>query len=399
MFKVSVLGCSLCDYLYTNVDFNSPGFQKYKSVKQGDGGLIPGQLVFAEELEYFAGNTRFSNIAHEILGSSQPDAWNVGGPAIVAGINIAQLLENDDFQVNFYGAMGNDEIGQNILSIVEQTPINIDNYVTVKGVTPFTYVLSDPNYHNGKGERTFINNIGAAWFYTPEMINDEFYEANVILAGATALVPDLHDHLNKVLLKGLENKCFNIVSTVFDFRNEKENPGSPWPIGESDDTYRYIDLLIVDWDEAMKMTGAGNIQSAAHFLKAFGVSSFIITHGAKNFYIWSSGRSCKEQELDSFPVCKQADIDMEEHPELRGDTTGCGDNFCGGVVAGICQQLKDNPDEKPDLIEAAAWGAASGGFACFCVGGTYLEKTPGEKREKVERYYKSYLEQISKKRK
>jgi sugar/nucleoside kinase (ribokinase family) len=398
MFKVSVLGCSLCDYLYTNVDFNSKGFQKYMSKRLGDGGLIPGQLVFAEELEIFTNNKSFTKIAKDILGTSKPDAWNVGGPAIVAGINIAQLLENDEYKVSFYGAKGHDKIGKNIVSVVEQTPINIDNYVTVKGITPFTYVLSDPNYHKGKGERTFINNIGAAWFYTPEMINDEFYESDVLLLGATALVPEIHDHLNHILLKGLEHECFNIVSTVFDFRNEKENPGTPWPIGESDDTYRYIDLLIMDWDEAMKMTGARNMRSAAHFLRALGVSAFIVTHGAKDFYIWSSGRSCQQLKLSSLPVCEQADIDLATHPELRGDTTGCGDNFCGGVVAGICQQLKENPDELPDLIEAAAWGAASGGFACFSIGGTYLEKEPGEKRAKVEHYYNSYIKQIGRKR-
>jgi hypothetical protein len=37
----------------------------------------------------------------------------------------------------------------------------------------------------------------------------------------------------------------------------------------------------------------------------------------------------------------------------------------------------------------------SGGFTCFYMGGTYLEKEPGEKRRKIEPFYESYKTQIS----
>jgi len=43
---------------------------------------------------------------------------------------------------------------------------------------------------------------------------------------------------------------------------------------------------------------------------------------------------------------------------------------------------------KPDIIEASLWGVASGGFACFYVGGTWFEKNKGEKlREILPIYY------------
>ena len=48
---VSVTGCSLVDCVYANVNFASDAFKKYSSVKPGDGGLVPGQLVFMESLE------------------------------------------------------------------------------------------------------------------------------------------------------------------------------------------------------------------------------------------------------------------------------------------------------------------------------------------------------------
>jgi hypothetical protein len=37
----------------------------------------------------------------------------------------------------------------------------------------------------------------------------------------------------------------------------------------------------------------------------------------------------------------------------------------------------------------------SGGFTCYYIGGTYFEKTAGEKRTKIEPLYEAYKKQIS----
>lgn len=83
------------------------------------------------------------------------------------------------------------------------------------------------------------------------------------------------------------------------------------------------------------------------------------------------------------------------NPDNTGDTTGCGDNFVGGILASFVTQMQN--DQKPDLIEACAWGIISGGFACFYLGGTYFEKAPGEKSEKIKFYYQDYMDQIKNK--
>ena len=92
--KISGLGCTLLDFVYNGIDFNGPGFQKYRSNKVGDGGLTPGQLVFLDELEKFAGKA-FEEIIGEIAGERNPDASNIGGPAIVSIIHAAQLLQGE----------------------------------------------------------------------------------------------------------------------------------------------------------------------------------------------------------------------------------------------------------------------------------------------------------------
>ena len=62
---ISGTGCALVDYLFTQVRFNSPGFLKYLSRNQGDGGLCPGKLVFLDELEKYS-NREYPEILKEI---------------------------------------------------------------------------------------------------------------------------------------------------------------------------------------------------------------------------------------------------------------------------------------------------------------------------------------------
>lgn len=391
---VSAIGCSLADYLYNNIDFSSDSFQKYSSKSEGDGGLNPGHLVFVDDLEKFSGKD-FASILNELTNGKEFDGFNLGGPAIVAAINAAQLLFGSNVDFNFYGALGQDDTAERILEMLKNTPVNIDNYQKVAGTSPYTRVLSDPEHHDGKGERTFINNIGACQNYTPDMVSDDFYNADVLFFGATALVPGIHDHLTTMLKKGRENNCANIVTTVFDFRNEKKNPGQRWPLGESDESFKLIDLLIVDWDEAMKISGKNDFVKAAEFFMDMGVKSFIITHGAKDFFVWSNGEFFKEQPLTAFPICAAVDVELEAHPEKRGDTTGCGDNFAGGALASVVRQLVSGKKVgELEINRTAAWAAASGGFACFTLGGTFHEKHPGEKLSNVKPLYESYLEQI-----
>ncbi len=389
--NVSVVGCSLVDCVYADVDFSSAAFRKYSSVNNGDGGLVPGQLVFMESLEKFSGVSA-RQLMSELTDNKLVPARNVGGPAVVAAINASQLCCNYPAEIKFYGARGRDESADFIDSIVSQTPLDVTNYVKIDGATPSTQVLSDPTYHDGKGERTFINVIGAANNYMPEDIGDEFYQSDVLFFSATALMPPLHDALTGLLKKAKAAGKITMVSTVFDFRNEMRDPEGRWPLGESDESYKYIDLLAIDWDEARRMSGEEELEKIVGFFADRGVSSLFITHGAKDFFVYSDGRLFTQKALSALPVNLLVNEDLAKYPERRGDTTGCGDNFAGGLLTSLIMQLSDGKEPgNLDWHDAAAWAGASGGFACFCLGGTYLEKAPGEKYELVKRYYDYYM--------
>ncbi|MGQ9621308.1 MAG: carbohydrate kinase family protein [Bacteroidales bacterium] len=391
---ISGTGCALADFIYNNISFTGESFRKYLSIKPGDGGLLPGKLTFTEEIENFSGCS-FRKVIKDIIGDRQYDAFNVGGPSIVSLIHAAQLLGRETFELRFYGMAGNDEAGNRIFDLAEKTPLDIKNYrKSFAKATPFTYVLSDPDYYNGNGERTFINNIGTAWDYTPEFLDESFYSSDIICLGGTALVPLIHKDLSGILARAKGKGSITIVNTVYDFLSEKNFPGQPWRLVDNIEDYRLIDILIMDREEALKISGTSEIEDAAEYFTKTGVSSFIITNGAGSVFFRSDGRIFRDYDLMTLPVSERVKQLLLQKDIPRGDTTGCGDNFAGGVIASVAMQIRTNPLSQLNMIEAVSWGVASGGFTCFTFGGTYLEQFPEEKLEKVRLIREDYLSQI-----
>jgi sugar/nucleoside kinase (ribokinase family) len=380
--KISGLGCTLLDFVYNGIDFNGPGFQKYRSMTAGDGGLTPGQLVFIDELEKFAGKD-FEEIISEIAGDRKPDASNIGGPAIVSIIHAAQLLQGDA-EIRFVASMGRDWIADRILDILSHTPLSSHDFVQKDARTPFTNVLSDPKFNLGSGERTFVNNMGAAEELYPDDLPAGFLEADILALGGTALVPPIHDRLDEIL-NGAGASTFKLVNTVFDFRNEKRSPGKPWPIGRDHLSFSSIDLLIMDREEALKISGKKSLEDAVKYFSDSPLKAFMVTDGTGPVSI------CSEQVI-KLPVSRfLLDLSLSDNPDA--DTTGAGDNFVGGVIYSLASQLGTGATQ-PDLVEAAKWGVVSGGFACTYMGGTYLEEYPGQKMEALSGYYDLYTDQL-----
>jgi mannitol-1-phosphate 5-dehydrogenase len=392
-FKISGTGCALVDYLYIPVNFNDTDFTRYLSKNPGDGGLSPGKLVFKEEFEKFSGET-YMQVREKITKGKQPIALNIGGPSIVSLIHAAQMLYEQNAEVNFYGCKGSDKGGDFIKNKLSLTPINNGNFKTVNHYTPFTDVLSDPSYDSGSGERVFINNIGAAWEFKPSDLDLAFFDSDIVVFGGTALVPRIHSALCDLLKKARKYKAITVVNTVYDFLNEKLNPSQPWPLGNSIETYRNIDLLITDMEESLRLSGTGSVEAALNFFKTSGLAALIITHGSNMLHFFADSPIFGKMPHTMLPVSERIRLEISQNPEKAGDTTGCGDNFAGGVIGSIAKQLILNPGNQVNLTDAVAFGVASGGFSCFYHGGTFYEGFPGQKAQQIEKYYREYLIQI-----
>lgn len=392
---ISGTGCALADFLYTNIIFDSPVFKQYLSRQDGDGGLCPGKLVFREDLEKFSGK-QFAKVLNHIVGDRGPDAFNLGGPGLVSFLHVAQMLWKEEYETRFYGIAGNDEISKMIFKALEGSPLDFSNYIATEGsTTPSTFVFSDPSYNNGNGERSFVNNLGVAAQYTPQMLDCSFFDADIICLGGTALVPCLHDNLDIILQTAKRRNCITIVNTVYDFRSERNKPGHPWSL-VSVDKYSLIDLLIMDMEEALKISGESSLDRAIDFFIKSGTQSFLITNGASEITAYSGkGLFIPTGNPVRLPVSGKASSVFGRIPPGKRDTTGCGDNFAGGVIASVARQLKETQGRNPDLLEAACWGVVSGGFACSYTGGAYFENHSGEKRSRIEDLYNDYRRQIN----
>jgi sugar/nucleoside kinase (ribokinase family) len=383
-------GCCLVDQVYNNISFTRPAIRPYLSIRPNDGGLVPGQLVFAEEFEKFCKKS-YREALLDIVGKKKADSVNIGGPSIVSLIHASQMLGMEDFQVQFYGMAGNDDEEKYLRYTVEKTPVDITHLRNHPGITPSTIVLSDPDYDHGNGERVFINSIATAWEMSKKHLTDDFFQADIVAFGGTALTPEIHDNLSELLQRAKQNKRLTVVNTVFDFRNEKRFPGERWPMGDGDQAYFFIDLLIMDHLEALKYSGEKFLEDAILFFKNSGVGAFIITNGAEEVLCYANAPYFKRQDLYKLPVSKEVGRYLKEGK--KGDTTGCGDNFAGGVIACLAKQLNEGI-KTLDLLEAVKWGIVSGGFACFYLGGSYLEEKSGEKSEKIKHLHHLYEQQL-----
>jgi len=387
---ISGAGCCLVDQIYPDIDFSSPGISKYMSRTRGDGGLHPGRLVFSEQFDAFTGK-ELTKVIEEISSGRADPTFNVGGPSIVALIHASQLLQDSVAEISYHGLRGNDPAGDFLQSKLQQTPVKLDYLGTDSGATPSTIVLSDPGFNKGHGERIFINEIGAAWNFNPDRLNESFFDADMVVFGGTALVPALHDGLTGLLERSRSEGCITVVNTVYDFRSELENPGEPWPLGNSEESYRHMDLLIMDREEALHLSGKEDPAQAGTYFMDSGVSAYIITDGTDPTLCYSDGRLFKPSSNNSYPVSAGLISDLKGF--RGGDTTGCGDNFVGGVLASMAWQLAGQ-NKKLDLEECISWGTVSGGYCCYHVGGTFIEMDPGEKLDLIRPYFERYKEQI-----
>ncbi len=386
--KISGAGCCLIDSIYMGCSYKDEAYEKLWSKEPGDGGLIEGGLVFSEDLQKYA-NRPYTEILEDLTKGREPDVVNLGGPAVVALVHASQILAEKGVKVSFHGAVGQDELANRVRDAIKNTPLKSHLKEIPGHRTPTTEVFDDPSQRDGKGERSFINTIGAAGYFGSNDLDESFYDADLILLGGTALVPQLHDELDTVLAKAKEKGIITVVGTVYDFRNERANPGQRWPLG-SDAAYKNIDLLLVDEEEAYKLSGKSDIYEAANELINFGVGALIITRGALDMLVYSTGNLIAQHDLASMPVNTYIDDLMLADPSLRKDTTGCGDNFVGGALVALANHFKEPGDEQLEMREICAWGATSGGYTCLYHGGTYHESEVGEKARLLQPALEAY---------
>ena len=125
-----------------------------------------------------------------------------------------------------------------------------------------------------------------------------------------------------------------------------------------------LDIFLPSISEAkLLQAGDGDLLSLCRELVAYGPDAIVIKDGARGAYVYERGNN----QLQHVPAFSASLI----------DSTGAGDAFCGGYLAGI--------SSTGDPFQAALWGTVSASFIVEAYGGLHgLTVMPENANERLE---------------
>ncbi len=254
-----------------------------------------------------------------------------GGIVCNSGIALARL----GMKAAAFSYVGRDDWGQLIRRRLEDERVDCDRLLThPTAATSTTAVLISPG-----GERSFAHCVGA-----PKLIDktlllnnlDLFARSRMMLVGYYSLMPQLEADLPEVFAAIRETGCRTALDAAGD-------GGAMQPL---DRILPHLDLYVPSLDEAVRQTGQTDPRRIIDVFRGCGSPGLLgLKLGSKGALLSPAAGQYIETTAATppGPVC---------------DTTGAGDSFLAGLIAGLLRGL--------DTATAGRLAAATG--AC-CVTG------------------------------
>ena len=276
-----------------------------------------------------------TDISKAVAGS--PYSLSLGGSAA----NTIRAMARLGTKTAFIGKVGEDTTGD----FYEQALRNL-------GITP--YILRS-EHKSGKcvalvssdGERTFVTHLGAALDLTAEEIDGTILDSYDYLYIEGYLVQD-HDLIRKTIEQAKEHGL-KVAIDLASFNVVEENRDFLHDIVE-----RYVDILFANEDEARAFSGESEpINSLQYISKMCELA--VVKIGTRGALIK------RGEELVHVGIMAAA---------KRVDTTGAGDFYAAGFMAGLCEGLT--------LRQCGTMGAIAAGKVIEIVGTTLSEEAWSE---------------------
>jgi sugar/nucleoside kinase (ribokinase family) len=253
------------------------------------------------------------------------------GTAAGTSVDMAKL----GCKVVAVGAAGDDEMGNVLLGIMNRYGIDTSHMKRKKGVqTSGTMLPIRPN-----GERPALHVMGTnATFCFEDVPQDVVKKADFVHIGGFYLMPkfDGEDTVKtlKVAREGKAITTMDILGVKQDNMAEKILPSMP-----------YLDFFMPNLEEAQMITGLTDLDELCDFFLNAGAKHVVLKMGARGSLIKN-----KEGLSLRVPAFK---VDVV-------DTTGCGDAWTGGFIAGLSRGMS--------IEEAATLGSACGSLVATGLG-------------------------------
>jgi sugar/nucleoside kinase (ribokinase family) len=199
---------------------------------------------------------------------------------------------------------------------------------------------------NNKGERTFLHNPGANGNFSEDRIKDEWLkEAGIVFAGGTYTLPKFDGQGAAGLFRRAKAEG---ALTAMDVTHDTS--------GQWMKTIRpclpELDYFMPSLKEAKCITGKDKTEEIAGLLIAEGVKNAVIKLGDKGCFVKNRDRAFYQ----------------DTYPGTAVDTTGAGDSFVAGFLAGLAA--------GESLEECARMGCAAGTITIGHVGATTEALSP-----------------------
>jgi len=230
------------------------------------------------------------------------------------------------------GAVGNDEKADFVIGAMGKLGIDTSAMQRLDGVPTSATILNiRPN-----GERPALHMRGASdHFDVPESLYEQVFDAPIVHLGGTGLLKRLDGERSVVLLKEAKKRgrtvTFDLIAAT------AETAAIVLPL------LPHIDYFMPSIEEARDMSGRTTPADCAAFFLDKGAKTCVFTLGGEGaYYAAADGTRLEVPAYDIHVV----------------DTTGCGDAFDAGFIAGLSHGM--DPEERVRFAQAVAGLVASG---------------------------------------
>jgi sugar/nucleoside kinase (ribokinase family) len=284
------------------------------------------------------------------LGLVDRMSLQIGGCAANVAIDLAKL----GLKTTVIGKIGDDNFGKFLLDTLNSEQVDISGLIIDKKVSTSASMVMI----SGDGERSILHSFGAnAKFGFDEINLDVVRKSKILLIAGTFLMPDFDGEGTRKLLKfAKENGVLCCMDTAWDSKGQ-------W-LKKIESSLEYLDWFMPSYDEACEMSGKTKPEEIARFFQSNGVKNVIVKLGGEGCFV-------KQENETGYTVRAFTKVKAI-------DTSGAGDSFCAGFVAGL--------NKGWPVHDCAEFANAVGAHCIMEIGTTTGIKTIGETLEFIKNY-------------
>jgi sugar/nucleoside kinase (ribokinase family) len=254
------------------------------------------------------------------------------------GLNPAIYLASLGLRTAILGKTGNDSLGDIIVNAFRKAGVDCSGLKRDPSTgTSGTVVAID-----GRGERTLMHYLGTNATLCYDDIDLGFLSrTRTLFIGGTFILPRFDGRDAAAVLK--EAKARNVLCAM----DTAWDASGAW-MKKIEVSLQYLDWFMPSYDEAVMLSGEKDAAGMARTFHAKGAKNIIIKLGAEGCFVSENGGS-------SYGVPALKNISVM-------DTSGAGDAFCAGFLAGLAQGW--------EIRRCAELGNAVGGLCVTEIGTT-----------------------------